>query len=130
MDVCKKEEDVNLEEKPIDEKHHKIRTLESVVEKIIQCGKTVVGHFPNLDIGLIYEAFIGELPEKYEDFAIKIMKLFPYFFDTKILSRRLQQKMKSIKVDLSSLYRSIFKAKQLEPYANINFKYVEEYLKN
>ena len=37
--------------------------------------------------------------------------------------------MKSIKVDLKSLYRSIFNSKLLESYANINFKYVEHYLK-
>ena len=96
----------------IDEKQE-VRTLEVIMERIIQCGKTVVGHFPNLDIGLMYDAFIGELPEKYEDFAMKLTKMFPYFFDTKIISRRLQNVIKSIKVDLGSLYKSIFKQKQL-----------------
>lgn len=83
------------------------------MEKIIKCGKTVVGHFPNLDIGLMYDAFIGDLPDKYEDFSMKLTNMFPYFFDTKILSRRLQNVMKSIKVDLGSLYKSVFKQKQL-----------------
>ena len=132
VDICKKTEEISFEDKMIDEKEEKpkVRTLEVVMEKIIKCGKTVVGHFPNLDIGLMYDAFIGELPDKYEDFAMKLTKMFPYFFDTKILSRRLQNVIKSIKVDLGSLYRSIVKPKQLQPFANINFKYVEEYLKN
>ena len=124
VDVCKKTEELSFEEKMVDEKQE-VRTLEVILDKIIQCGKTVVGHFPNLDIGLMYDAFIGELPDKYEDFALKLTKMFPYFFDTKILSRRLQNVIKSIKVDLGSLYKSIFKQKQLYPFANINFKFVE-----
>ena len=98
----------------IDEKdEQRPRTLEVIVDKIIQCSKPIVGHFPNLDIGLIYQAFIDELPETYEEFTFKLNKLFPYFFDTKVISRRLQNKMRSIKVDLKSLYRSIFNPKGL-----------------
>lgn len=37
--------------------------------------------------------------------------------------------MKGLKVDLKSMYKSIFNEKYLQPYANINFKYVEDYLK-
>ena len=42
--------------------HFKPRTLDVIIEKIIQRGKPLVGHFPNLDIGLIYQSFIGDLP--------------------------------------------------------------------
>jgi hypothetical protein len=37
-----------------------------VIEKIIACGKPIVGHFPNLDLGLIYHSFIAPLPASYE----------------------------------------------------------------
>lgn len=127
VDCCKKVEDISLNDKePLE--IHKNRTLEVIFAKIIECSKPIVGHFPNLDIGLIYQAFIGELPETYEEFANNLNKLFPYIFDTKIISRRLQNKMKSIKVDLKSLYKSCFSKKGLEPYCNINFKHVEKYL--
>lgn len=36
--------------------------------------------------------------------------------------------MKSIKVDLKSLYKACFNKKLLQPYANINYKHVEEYI--
>lgn len=36
--------------------------------------------------------------------------------------------MKSIKVDLKSLYKACFNKKLLQPYANINYKHVEAYM--
>ena len=107
-----------------EEKVHQKRGLEAVVAKIVECGKPIVGHFPNLDLGLIYHSFISELPETFEEFSNHINKLFPYIFDTKVLSRRLQTKIKSVKVDLKSLYRACFNKKLLEPYSNINYKHV------
>ena len=61
VDCCKKIEDVSLENNELP-KEHKNRTLEVVIAKIISCSKPIVGHFPNLDIGLMYQAFIGDLP--------------------------------------------------------------------
>lgn len=127
VECCKQVEEVTLEEKE-PPKEHKTRTLEVVIAKIIQCSKPIVGHFPNLDIGLIYQAFISDLPETYQDFSNHLNKLFPYIFDTKVLSRRIQYRIKSLKVDLKSLYKACFSKKGLEPYANINFKHVEKYL--
>jgi hypothetical protein len=60
-EVCKKVEEITLEEKNAPKVHER-RSLEVVIGKIIECSKPIVGHFPNLDIGLIYQAFIGELP--------------------------------------------------------------------
>lgn len=69
------------------------------------------------------------MPETYEEFSNHINKYFPYIFDTKILSRHIQSCLKSIKVDLKSLYRACFNPKLLQPYANINYQHVEQYLK-
>ena len=55
-------EEVNLEDKNL---HYK-RTLQVVIEKIIECKKPIVGHFLNLDIGLIYHSFIDQLPETFQ----------------------------------------------------------------
>lgn len=38
--------------------------------------------------------------------------------------------MKSIKVDLKSLYKACFNKKLLQPYANINYKHVEAYVQS
>lgn len=54
MDVCKNVEDINLGGEELMNGPHEKRTLETVIAKIIECGKPIVGHFPNLDIGLIY----------------------------------------------------------------------------
>lgn len=81
-------------------------------------------------MGLIYHSFIGELPTTYEQFTDKINKLFPFIFDTKVISRRIQNRLKSIKVDLKSLYKACFNKKLLQPYANINYKYVEPYVQS
>lgn len=88
-----------------------------------------MGHFPSLDLGLIYHSFIDELPQTYQEFTLSINKLFGFIYDTKVISRRLQAKMKSIKVDLKSLFKSCFNKKLLQPYCNINYKFVEDYLK-
>ena len=44
-------------------------SLEVVIEAIIKGKKPIVGHFPNLDIGLIYHTFLDELPFTYEEFC-------------------------------------------------------------
>ena len=54
--------------------------------------------------------------------------MFPHIYDTKVISRRLQNRMKSIKVDLKSLYKACFVKKLLQPYANINYKWVGDYV--
>lgn len=40
--------------------------LSKVFQALIASKKPIVGHFPNLDIGLIYQAFIADIPETYE----------------------------------------------------------------
>lgn len=55
--------------------------------------------------------------------------LFPHIFDVKVLSRELQQRMKHIKVDLKSMFRSLENPKLLQKYNNIKFKGLEFYMK-
>lgn len=122
--LCTKKEEISFQEKP-----HVNVGLQILIQKIIDCKKPIVGHFPNLDLGLIYHSFIAKLPQHYPEFSDKINELFPYIFDTKVISRRLQSKLKSIKVDLKSLYRACFNKKLLQQHANINYKYVQNYIK-
>lgn len=81
--------------------------------------KPLIGHFPNLDLGLIYHNFLKNLPDSYEEFCYNINEFFPYVFDTKVLSRRIQKKLKGIKVDLSSLFKACFNPKLLQEYISL-----------
>jgi hypothetical protein len=46
--------------------------------------------------------------------------MFPFIFDTKVLSRRIQSKLRGLKVDLASLFKACSNPKLLKPYANFN----------
>ena len=54
-------EDINFLEKD----EHGPPGLESIISCIIEHKKPIVGFFPNLDLGLIYQAFIDDMPESY-----------------------------------------------------------------
>lgn len=43
--------------------------LSQVFSALIAARKPIVGHFPNLDIGLIYQTFIADLPQTYNAFC-------------------------------------------------------------
>lgn len=100
-------------------------SLKQVISAIIQGGKPLVGHFPNLDIGLIFQTFLKDLPESYHEFCSQINYVFPWIFDTKVLSRRLQSSLKGLKVDLSSLFKACSNPKLLRPYSNFSTKGLE-----
>ena len=102
-------------------------SLKEIFVTIIKEGKPLVGHFPNLDLGLIFQTFFKDLPDSYSDFCQQINQVFPWIFDTKVLSRRLQSRLKHLKVDLSSLFKACLNPKLLKPYANLNIKGLEEY---
>ncbi len=114
-----------------EEKHFDIPpTFEIIIKAIIDNKKPLIGHFPNLDIGLLYTHFIDTLPEKFEDFSSSVNKLFPYFFDTKVISRRLQSKIKGhINVSLKPLFDQCLYGKILQPFSNIDFSELQEYIK-
>lgn len=88
--------------------------------KIISDRKIpIIGHFPNLDIGLIYHTYFEPLPEKYEEFSEKITNLFPEIYDTKILSRRVANNFKGMKVSLGNLYNACQDQRFLKNYTNV-----------
>lgn len=80
---------------------------------MIKVGKPIIGHFPNLDLALIYHAFLGNIPATYEEYCERLLQKFPLIFDTKIISRRLQSSLKNLKVDLKSLFQGCFNPKLL-----------------
>ena len=105
------------------------QTLQPILQAIINSKKPLVGHFPNLDIGLLYHNFLQDLPETYEQFCSELNKIFPQIYDTKVLSRRIQKKLKHLKVDLSSLFKACFNPKLLQEFVTINTEQVDDYLK-
>lgn len=100
-------------------------SLREVFAAIIQGGKPIVGHFPNLDLGLIFQTFLKDLPPTYEEFCSQINYVFPWIFDTKVISRRLQSRLKGLKVDLGSLFKACSNPKLLKPYSNFSIKGLE-----
>lgn len=44
-------------------------SIEALLKIISDRQIPIVGHFPNLDIGLIYHTYLEPLPEKYEVFT-------------------------------------------------------------
>jgi len=94
--------------------------LTKIFASLISGKKPIIGHFPNLDIGLIYQTFIADLPETYDEFCYHLNQMFPFLFDTKVISRRIQSRLKGLKVDLGSLFRACSNPKLLEPYSNFS----------
>ncbi len=54
--------------------------------------------------------------------------MFPAIYDTKVLSKQLQNRMKHIRLDLSSLFKACLEAKTLKPFCNISEKILAEFL--
>lgn len=48
--------------------------------------RPVVGHNMFLDLIYLYQTFIGQLPDKVEDFASRIKEIFPVVIDTKYVA--------------------------------------------
>jgi poly(A)-specific ribonuclease len=91
-----------------------------VIEHMIKLKKPIIGHYANLDLGFLYQTFIDELPETFAEFCKALKNLFPFIFDTKVVSKSVQKAMKNLRVDLSSLYDACHDSKLLGPYANID----------
>jgi hypothetical protein len=78
--------------------------LSIIVEHMIRLKKPLVGHFASLDLGFLYQTFIADLPDNYEEFCKSLRQMFPDILDTKVISKRVQPLIKGLKVDLSSLF--------------------------
>ena len=48
-----------------------------VVQELIKYKKPLIGHNMFLDLLFLYQQFIDELPEEFEDFVDKFIGLFP-----------------------------------------------------
>jgi poly(A)-specific ribonuclease len=57
-----------------------------VVEELIKAKKPIVGHNMIYDIIYLYNQFIDELPDTYNNFIEKWYSMFPSVYDTKVLS--------------------------------------------
>jgi hypothetical protein len=82
--------------------------METIFHALITSKKPLVGHYLALDIGLIYQNFIADLPKTYAEFCSKLANLFPSIYDSKVLSKRLQPILKGLRIDLSSLYKACY----------------------
>lgn len=71
-------------------------------------SRIVVGHNCMTDVINLYQCFIGDLPEKVEDFSAKLHELFPMVMDTKYVAhlgnkRWTDTSLKSVESDLCSI---------------------------
>lgn len=58
---------------------------------MIKSKKPIIGHYANLDLGFLYQTFIDELPDTFEEFCKELRGHFPYIFDTKVVSKKIQK---------------------------------------
>lgn len=99
--------------------------LSLVIEQMIRLKRPLIGHFASLDLGFLYQTFIGELPNTYEEFCRSLRERFPYILDTKVISKKVQHSIKGLRVDLSSLFDSCFDQRLLKPYTNVDLSVYE-----
>lgn len=57
-----------------------------IIDEIIKAKKPLIGHNCMYDWLFVYNQFIAELPETYEQFANQWNKCFPLTFDNKVLA--------------------------------------------
>ena len=70
--------------------------------------RAFVGHNCLTDLVNLYRCFIGDLPERVEDFSARVIELFPIVLDTKYLAgvgskRWADTSLKAVESDLSSV---------------------------
>ncbi len=58
----------------------------AVIEALIAAKKPIVGHNMIYDIIYLYNQFIDDLPDTYNEFVLKWHQMFPYVYDNKVLS--------------------------------------------
>lgn len=57
-----------------------------VFQVLTSCKKPIVGHNVLTDLLLAYENFYEHLPESFKDFKLKLHKIFPVVYDTKLVA--------------------------------------------
>ncbi|KZC04656.1 Poly(A)-specific ribonuclease PARN [Dufourea novaeangliae] len=90
----------------------------TVLKKIAESGKLIVGHNMLLDICHIIHKFFGPLPETYTEFKSLVHSLFPRILDTKVLCQSQQFKenvpSSNLNVLLERVSKSPFKIPDIE----------------
>lgn len=82
--------------------------LNELQTKLKSQVRAVVGHNCLTDVINLYRCFIGDLPEKVDDFCARLHELFPIVIDTKYVAslgnkRWTDTSLKSVESDLSSV---------------------------
>jgi len=90
-----------------------------VIEEIIKLKKIIVGHNLRIDLGLIFDHFIDELPATYAEWTSQIAKYFPVILDTKQIAFHLQSSVRHLETNLDNVYTHCFVSdKTLKKYNN------------
>ncbi|XP_076248460.1 poly(A)-specific ribonuclease PARN isoform X2 [Calliopsis andreniformis] len=92
--------------------------LSTLLRKIADSGKLIVGHNMLLDLCHIIHKFFGPLPESYLEFKSLVHSLFPRILDTKILcqSQQFRESVPSsnLNVLLETVSKSPFKVPEIK----------------
>jgi hypothetical protein len=77
-------------------------------KKLRKQTRAVVGHNCLTDVINLYRCFIGDLPEKVEEFCTRLQELFPVVIDTKFIAglgnpRYLDTSLQAVESDLASV---------------------------
>lgn len=75
-----------------------------IIEHIVKLRKPIIGHYATLDTGFLYHTFIDDLPDTFPEFCDRLTHFFPFIFDTKVVSMKVQKSLKSLRMDLTSLF--------------------------
>ena len=59
-----------------------------VIATLIESKKPLIGHNPMYDWLFVYNQFIAPLPATYVDFISQWSKMFPYTYDNKVLTMK------------------------------------------
>ncbi|KAL4499701.1 hypothetical protein ABPG72_017241 [Tetrahymena utriculariae] len=80
-----------------------------IVEAIINSKRPIIGHYMGYDLFYFFDHFVDVLPNTFVEFVEKVNKYFPYIIDTKVLARKLQNKVKKLPLHLEGLYKAVAK---------------------
>lgn len=93
--------------------------LSHLLKKIVESGKTIVGHNMLLDLCHIVHQFFTQLPNDYLEFKTLIHGLFPRLLDTKVICQSQQFKehitSSNLSVLLDIVSKSPFSIPDVEP---------------
>lgn len=64
-----------------------------IISLLEKYQKPIVGHNIFLDIVLLHNQFIGPLPHDYRKFKRNVNTMFPFIYDTKLISYHMGKKL-------------------------------------